>query len=70
MKILVVGKGGREHALLRALQESGREVELFCHPGSDAIAEIAEKVEAKGVADLVGWMLGKGIDLCLSLIHI
>jgi len=66
VKILVVGKGGREHALLRALQESGREVELFCHPGSDAIAEIAEKVEAKGVADLVGWMLGKGIDLCVA----
>ena len=66
MKILVVGKGGREHALLRALQESDREVELFCHPGSDAIAEIAEPVAAGGVAELVGWMLGKKIDLCVA----
>lgn len=66
MKILVVGKGGREHALLRALQESGPEVELFCHPGSDAIAELAEPVEAGGVAELVGWMLGKKIDLCVA----
>ncbi len=66
MKILVVGKGGREHALLRALQESGSEVELFCHPGSDAIAELAEPVEAAGVAELVGWMLGKKIDLCVA----
>lgn len=66
MKILVVGKGGREHALLRALSESGQEVELYCHPASDAISELAEPVEAKGVADLVGWMLGKGIDLCIA----
>lgn len=66
MKILVVGKGGREHALLRALLESGQEVELFCHPGSDAIAEFAEPVAAGGVAELVGWMLGKQIDLCVA----
>ena len=66
MKILVVGKGGREHALLRALQESGSEVELYCHPGSDAISEIAEPVAAGGVAELVGWMLGKKIDLCVA----
>lgn len=66
MKILVVGKGGREHALLQALQDSGREVELFCHPGSDAIAQLAEPVEAGGVAELVGWMLGKKIDLCVA----
>lgn len=66
MKILVVGKGGREHALLQALQDSGREVELFCHPGSDAIAELAEPVAAGGVSELVGWMLGKKIDLCVA----
>ena len=66
MKILVVGKGGREHALLRALKESDEGVELFCHPGSDAIAELAEPVAAGGVAELVGWMLGKQIDLCVA----
>lgn len=66
MKILVVGKGGREHALVQALGESGGEVELFCHPGSDAISALATPVEAKGVADLVGWMLGSGIDLCVA----
>lgn len=66
MKILVVGKGGREHALLQALQRSGGDVELFCHPGSDAISSLATSVEAKGVADLVGWMLGSGIELCVA----
>ena len=66
MNILVVGKGGREHALLRALQESNTEVKLFCHPGSDAISDIAEPVAANGVAELVGWMLGGQIDLCVA----
>lgn len=50
---------------MRAFRESGGH-ELFCHPGSDAIAELAEPVEAKGVADLVGWMLGAGIELCVA----
>lgn len=66
VKILVVGKGGREHALVQALHESGDEVELFCHPGSDAISALATPVAAKGVADLVGWMLGSQIDLCVA----
>ena len=41
-------------------------MELYCHPGSDAIAELAEPVAAGGVAELVGWMLGKKIDLCVA----
>lgn len=66
MKILVVGKGGREHALLRALAESPEIPELFCFPGSDAIAEIAEPVEADGLESLVGWMDVNDIDLCVA----
>lgn len=66
MRILVVGKGGREHALLRALAESPGEPELFCFPGNDAIAGLAELVEADGVEDLVKWMSGQGIDLCVA----
>ena len=45
MKILVVGKGGREHALVRALAESPSKPELFCFPGSDAIFEIAKPLK-------------------------
>jgi len=37
MKILVVGKGGREHALITALKDSPVETEIYCFPGSDAI---------------------------------
>jgi phosphoribosylamine--glycine ligase len=66
MKILVVGKGGREHALVRALAESPGAPELFCFPGSDAILEIAKPVPADGLESLVEWMSANGIDLCVA----
>jgi phosphoribosylamine--glycine ligase len=66
MRILVVGKGGREHALARALAESPGDHQLFCFPGSDAIFEIAEPVEADGLESLVGWMTSHDIDLCVA----
>jgi len=66
MKILVVGKGGREHALVRALAESPGKPELFCFPGSDAIFEIAKPVDADGLESLIAWMKGNAIDLCVA----
>ena len=66
MKILVVGKGGREHALVRALAESPSKPELFCFPGSDAIFEIAKPIEADGLESLIEWMSGNDIDLCVA----
>lgn len=51
LKIIVIGKGGREHALLSALARSPRPVQLYCYPGSDAIfAGLAQP--APGVSDL------------------
>ena len=66
MKILVVGKGGREHALVRALAESPSKPELFCFPGSDAIFEIAKPIEADGLESLIEWMSANAIDLCVA----
>lgn len=66
MRILVVGKGGREHALVRALAESPGKPELFCFPGSDAIFEIAKPVAAEGLESLIGWMKANAIDLCVA----
>ena len=66
MRILVVGKGGREHALVRALAESPGKPELFCFPGSDAIFEIAKPVDADGLESLVAWMKANAIDLCVA----
>jgi phosphoribosylamine--glycine ligase len=66
MKVLVVGKGGREHALVRALAESPSEPELFCFPGSDAIFAIAKPVPVKTLPQLIAWMEENQIDLCVA----
>jgi phosphoribosylamine--glycine ligase len=63
---MVVGKGGREHALVRALAESPGNPELFCFPGSDAIFEIARPIPAEGLQSLVEWMKSNAIDLCVA----
>lgn len=47
MKILVIGSGGREHAICRKLKESPLTDKLYCAPGNAGIAEIAEIVPIK-----------------------
>ena len=66
MRILVVGKGGREHALVRALAESPGKPEIFCFPGSEAIFQLAKPVDADGLESLVAWMKSNSIDLCVA----
>lgn len=66
MKILVTGKGGREHALITALSESPGKPELFAWPGSDAIAALATRVEAADLPELIAWMQREKIDLCVA----
>jgi phosphoribosylamine--glycine ligase len=65
MKILVLGSGGREHALLWKLQQSPRVRALFCAPGNAGTAQLATNVPIK-IAEqqtLVEFALREGIDL-------
>jgi phosphoribosylamine--glycine ligase len=66
MKILVTGKGGREHALLTALSESPSKPQLFAYPGSDAIASLATRVDVPNLTELIAFMKREGIDLCVA----
>lgn len=66
MKILVTGKGGREHAILTALSESPSKPQLFAYPGSDAIASLATCVKAADLTELIAFMQREGIDLCVA----
>ncbi len=68
MKILVIGSGGREHALCDALQKTSRRaLELYCAPGNDGIAGIARRVPvgATDVSALTHFAASEAIDLTI-----
>ena len=63
--VLVVGGGGREHAIVDALSRSSKVEKIFCAPGNAGIAEQAECVPLKDtqVAELKAFALENGVDL-------
>lgn len=64
MKVLVVGSGGREHALCWAISKSPRCETLYCAPGNAGIAAVAEcvPIAAEDVDALTRWVVDNGID--------
>ncbi|MBP5252230.1 MAG: phosphoribosylamine--glycine ligase [Lachnospiraceae bacterium] len=67
MKILIVGGGGREHAIAQAVAKSPRCKKLYCAPGNAGIAEIAECVPI-GVMEfdrIVSFSKENAIDLVI-----
>jgi phosphoribosylamine--glycine ligase len=67
MRILVVGSGGREHALCWAISKSPRCSKLFCAPGNAGISQVAERVNIPDtdVAALVAFAKKEKIQLCV-----
>lgn len=67
MKVLVVGSGGREHALVWKLAQSAKVETIFCAPGNGGIAALASCVDigAEDTAGLLAFALAEGIDLTI-----
>ena len=67
MRVLVIGSGGREHALVWKLSQSPKHPELFCAPGNVGTASIATNVDlqATNVGALALWALENKIDLTI-----
>ncbi|NLP46739.1 MAG: phosphoribosylamine--glycine ligase [Epulopiscium sp.] len=65
MKVLVVGGGGREHALVWKIVQSNKVTKIYCAPGNGGIEDIAECVDIKptDIEDLVAFAKEKEIDL-------
>ncbi len=65
MKILIVGGGGREHAIAWKLAQSPKADKIYCAPGNAGIAEIAEcvPVKAEDVDRICGFAKENKIDL-------
>lgn len=67
MKVLIIGSGGREHAIAISVSKSSRVDQIYCAPGNAGIAQLAECVDI-GVMDFdrqVAFAKEQGIDLTI-----
>ena len=67
MNILVVGSGGREHAVIRKLRENQEIETIWCAPGNGGISAIAECVDIKAtdIEGMKAFALSHPVDFCI-----
>lgn len=67
MKLLVVGSGGREHAVIRKLKENKEIEKIWCAPGNGGISAEAECVDIKATdkENMVKFAKENGVDFCI-----
>ena len=65
MKVLIVGGGGREHALAHKISQSKKVDKIYCAPGNGGISQIAECVDIKAtdIKGMADFAQNAGIDL-------
>ena len=64
MKILVIGSGGREHAVIKAIKKNPAVEEIYCRPGNGGIAAdaICVDIGAKDIDGIVGFATENKVD--------
>jgi len=67
MKVGIIGSGGREHAICKALNISNKVEQIYCFPGNAGTAEIAENVslDSENFDELKSFIIEKKIDLVI-----
>ncbi|MCP1110723.1 phosphoribosylamine--glycine ligase [Ohessyouella blattaphilus] len=67
MKVMIVGSGGREHAIAYCVAKNDKVTEMYCLPGNAGIAEYAQCVPigAMEFAKIIDFAKEKEIDLCI-----
>jgi phosphoribosylamine--glycine ligase len=67
MKVLIVGSGGREHAIAWKVQQSVKVSKIYCAPGNGGIAQIAEciDIDVMEFEKLITFSQREGIDLAI-----
>jgi len=67
MKVLVVGSGGREHALVWKISQSKNVDKIYCAPGNAGIADLAEcvNIKSESIQELKKFAIDQKIDLTI-----
>jgi phosphoribosylamine--glycine ligase len=67
MKVLVIGSGGREHALVWKISQSKKIDKIYCAPGNAGIAELAEciNIKSENIPELKKFAIDQKIDLTI-----
>ncbi len=66
MKVLVVGSGGREHALLWKLSQSPSVTDVYVVPGNDGMSDVASLIPVKGNEDIIDFARLMQVDLTVA----
>ncbi len=66
MKVLVIGSGGREHALLWKLAHSPSVKEVYVIPGNDGMTDVAHLIPVKGTEDILDFARLMKVDLTVA----
>lgn len=65
MDVAIIGGGGREHALLRAVYDSTSTDRCWVWPGNDGMLEIADRIDAEDQDECIRRMKDLGVGLCV-----